>query len=141
MSAEQNKALIRSAIEAFQNPEARDAYFELYDPDCVFHGFPPGLPPGVEGFKQFYQLFFAAFPDAHIDVEDMIGEGDQVAARYTIRGTHQGAFMNLAPTGTPVAVRGATVLRFDNGKCVERWQYFDEMSLLQQLGALPPPSQ
>jgi predicted ester cyclase len=68
----------------------------------------------------------------------MIGEGDYVAFRYTIEGTHQGEFMGVAPTGKRVSVTAMEMLRFADGKMVDRWGNTDQLGILQQIGALPP---
>jgi steroid delta-isomerase-like uncharacterized protein len=141
MSPEENRALLRRAIERFNDPEDRIAYIELYDPDIVLHGFPPGLAPGLEGVEQFYAAYWAAFPDVRVTIEDVIGEGDKLVARYTVRATHRGEFMGIPATGKRVTFEGITILRFEGGKCVERWQSADMLGLLQQLGAVPTPGQ
>ncbi len=71
----------------------------------------------------------------------MIGEGDYVAFRYTIEGTHQGEFMGVAPTGKRVSVTAMEMLRFADGKMVDRWGNTDQLGILQQIGALPPIGQ
>ncbi|MGH3087501.1 MAG: hypothetical protein ACRDSJ_09310 [Rubrobacteraceae bacterium] len=63
MSAEENRAILRRAIERFNDLEDRTGYFELYDADVVLHGFPPGLAPGIEGVEQFYTAYWSDFPD------------------------------------------------------------------------------
>ena len=139
MSAEENRALLRHAIEHFNDPERRTAYFELYAPDIVLYGFPPGLEPGIEGLKQFYLAYWTSFPDCHVTIEDVIAEGDKLVARYTVRATHEGEFMGVPATGQRVTFAGITILRFAGGKCMERWQSADMLSLMQQIGAVPMP--
>ena len=139
LSVEQHKALVLRAIENFNDAARRAAYFDLYDPHCVFHGYPPGPVKSLEEVKQFYHGLWTAFPDAHVTVNDIIAEGGTVACRYTFRGTHRGAFMGIPPTGKTVVVRGMTMLRFTDGRCVDRRQNLDELSLLRQLGAIPAP--
>lgn len=141
MSPEENKAVLRRAIERFNDPEDRKGYFELYDPDIVLHGFPPGLAPGIEGAEQFYTAYWAAFPDVRVTIEDVVDEGGKLAARYTVRATHEGGFMGVPATGKRVTFDGMTILRFEGGKCVERWQSADMLGLMQQLGAVPTPGQ
>jgi len=141
MSAETNKAVVQRVIEYFNSKEHKAKYLDLYDANCVLHGYPLGLAPGHAGVEQFYAGLWSAFPDGHLDVEDMVAEDDRVACRYTLRGTHTGGFMGVPATDRPVTVRGMTVLRFVDGKCVERWQSLDELGMLQQLGAIPMPGQ
>lgn len=138
--SEKNKAAIKRAIEAFNSKNNKAAYFDLYDAKCVMYGLPPGFPPGIEGIKQFATtMFWVAFPDVHVvfDDDDMVGEGDKVAVRYTIHGTHQGDFMGIPATGKKVAFTGNTILSFSKGKCVERWNNVDQLGLMQQLGVIP----
>jgi steroid delta-isomerase-like uncharacterized protein len=108
---------------------------ELIHPDYVDLR---GGPKGLEGFKQGLASIRAAFPDWTSTVDDMIAEGDRVAARWTIRGTHRGAFMGVPPTGRQVTMREAGILRFSGGKLIELGRVADELSLMQQLGVLPP---
>ncbi len=81
---------------------------------------------GLEAIYQFFNTFHTAFPDLSITVEDMIAEGDRVAARVTMRGTHLGEFMGVAPTGKPVEVRAIDMFRIANGKIVEHWGHADD---------------
>jgi predicted ester cyclase len=134
--SEVNKAVLQRAIENFNDPQNREAYFQLYDANCILHGY-QGVAPGLESIKQFYYQFWAAFPDIHLTIEDLLAEGDEVACRFAFRATHQGTLMGIAATGKQVTVAGITILRFTNGKCVERWSQADFLGMLQQLGAMP----
>src|SRR6516164_1886274 len=97
MSTEENKRLIR---QFFEGVNARDmTVFELFAPDAVHHNPFPGTPAGREGNKQGMLLLFAAFPDWHTTIEDLIAEGDKVVVRMTQRGTHQGTLFGIAATG------------------------------------------
>jgi steroid delta-isomerase-like uncharacterized protein len=98
---------------------------------------PPGTPPGPEGEKQLNTMFLAAFPDAHLTVEDELAERNIVAARWTYQGTHKGEFMGMPTTGRQVSVKGMNFFRIVDGKIVENWSSFDMLSLLQQLGVIP----
>jgi predicted ester cyclase len=84
------------------------------------------------------RAFFTAFPEQHVTVEDLIAEGDKVVSRYTFRATHQGEFMGVPPTGKGMTVSGIMISRFAGGKWVEDWDSPDALSLMQQLGAIPP---
>lgn len=141
MPPEENRATLRRAIERFNDPEDRTGYFKLYDPDVVLHSFPPGLAPGIEGVEQFYTAYWTAFPDVRVTLEDVIAEGERLAARYTVRATHRGEFMGIPATGTRVTFEGITILRFEGGRCAERWQSADMLGLMQQLGAIPAPEE
>jgi predicted ester cyclase len=139
MSTESNKALVRHLVEEVQNRGNIAAVDEIAAPTFVNHSAPPGMPADREGVKQVTLLFRRAFPDGAMTVEDMIAEGDLVATRKTFRGTHQGEFMGIAPTGRHVAIGLIDIVRVVDGRVVEHWNVVDNLGLLQQLGVLPPP--
>jgi steroid delta-isomerase-like uncharacterized protein len=138
MSAQENAAAVGRARQQW-NAGNLDSYLELYDPDIVFHGL-QGVEPGIDSVRGFYQAFWAAFPGCQLDFEDTIAEGDRVAIRFAVRGTHGGDFQGIPATGKSVVIPGMTMLRFQDGKCVERWTQADFLGLLQQLGAIPAPA-
>jgi predicted ester cyclase len=86
-------------------------------------------------------MYLTAFPDLHFTVEDIIAEGDKVVTRLTCRGTQQGAFMGIPPTGKQATVTAIDINRFAGGKSVEHWLNMDTLGLLQQLGVIPAPGQ
>lgn len=92
-----------------------------------------------EGWSAFFRGFREAFPDATFTVEDQVAEGDRVALRLTMRGTHLGPLNGLPPTGRQVTVSGMSIERVVDGRIVEGWNQNDALGMLQQLGALPPP--
>jgi predicted ester cyclase len=140
MSTEDNKALFRRWCEVISQNRL-DRVEEIIAPDEVDHALPPGIPSGLEGVKQLFTLLHTAFPDLQIEIEDLIAEGDEVVGRVTARGTHEGEFMGIAPTGKPVSFNAIDVVRIARGKIVERWSQADNLALLQQLGAVPAPGQ
>jgi predicted ester cyclase len=92
---------------------------------------------GLASVRQFYEGFWLAFPDSQLVFEDVFAVADKVACRFVVHATHQGPFQGIAPTGKRTTQPGITILRFSEGKCVERWSQADFMGLLSQLGALP----
>ncbi len=86
-------------------------------------------------------VYLRAFPDADITIEDQLVEGDRVVTRWTGRGTQTGEFMEMPPSGKKVAVPGVQIDRFSGGKIVEEWTLFDQLGMLQQLGAVPATKQ
>lgn len=96
---------------------------------------------GPEGAKEFDALLHQAFPDLEVTVEDQIAEGDRVATRWTARGTHEGEFQDIPPTGRRVEFSGIAIFRIADGKFVEGWNIPDFLGLLGQLGAVPAPDQ
>jgi steroid delta-isomerase-like uncharacterized protein len=116
--------------------ESRDlATVDRYFGDgFVSHNTPPGLPDGVEGVKRFFAMFRGAFPDLEVAIDEIVSEGDRVAVATTMRGTHRGELLGLAPTGRRVAVTGVDIVRLEDGKIVEHRGLTDTVGLLQQLG-------
>jgi steroid delta-isomerase-like uncharacterized protein len=137
MSTEENKVLALRFVEEVINQGKMATIDELIAVDAVDHSLPPGLPPGREGVKLFLGMIRAAFPDIHETVVDTLAEGDRVVTRSTWRGTHQGAFLGIAPSGKQVSVTATDISRVAAGKFVEHWQAADNLGLLQQLGVLP----
>ena len=136
MSIEANKTVLRRAVASFA-PETLETYLQLYHPDAKLHYLPPGLPPGLDDARLFYRAFLTAFPDARLALEDFVAEGDSVAARFSVEGTHRAEFMGVHATGKRVSFGGITILRFADGKCAERWSEANFLGLLQQIGGLP----
>jgi predicted ester cyclase len=81
-----------------------------------------------------------AFPDMRSSEDDLVVAGDRVAVRRTVRGTHRGGFMGIAPTGREASFGGVWLARMRDGKLVEQWVYFDALGLMRQLGAVPAPA-
>ena len=134
---ERNKAVIRRFVEEVQNKKDWAVYDELNDPEFVNLSAPPGVPADREGGKMFLGGFFSAFPDAKFTIDDMIAEGDRVATKKTFTGTHTGDLGDIAPTGNRVTVQYVDIMRLRDGRIVEHWLSMDQLSLLQQLGAVP----
>ena len=133
-SLEPLREVVRKLADTFNNPRIRESsYFDFYDNSLTIHGFPPNLPTNKEGFKQFIYLLWKAFPDIRIIFEDIIIEGNKVACRYNLAGTHKGEFMDLQPTAKQFRVNGMTVFSFRDTKCIERWNLVDMISLREQL--------
>jgi predicted ester cyclase len=86
-------------------------------------------------------MYLTAFPDLHLTIEDLIAEGDKVVDRQTARGTHQGTFMGIPPTGKQITVTAMNISRIVGGKIVEHWVELDTLGMLQQLGVVPMPGQ
>ena len=136
MSVEENKALVRRFVEEFWNAGNVGAADELIAGDAIITL--PGVgQANLETFKQFARTMRGAFPDWRSTVEEMVGEENTVAERWTGRGTHQGAFQGTAPTGRQVVVPGVVFYRIAAGKIVEFRGQFDGVALMQQIGAIP----
>ena len=135
MTTEQNKALARRVLEAIgANDQAR--LKELLAPDFVAHQ--PGGPQNGQAFVQHLSSFRLAFSDSEFTVEEQIAEGDRIATRATWQAIHSGDFQGLPPTGKQIAISAIFFGRIREGKFVESRSLFDQMSLMQQLGLVPP---
>ena len=132
MSIEEKKALIRRIVE-FANRRDMPAFWKPFASELVFHD--AIGDKSLEQFKQHTTMVFAAFPDFHWTIEDMIAEEDKVFFRSTFRGTHKDDLDDIAPTGKKVDVTVMQIARIVSGRVVEFWHYPDELSLRRQLGA------
>ena len=140
MSIEANKALVRRLWEEGFNKRNLAVADEVVAPDAINYEAPPGMTrEGPESVKQIIPMLTAAFPDYHISLEEMIAEGDKVVVRTTVSGTHQGTFMGIPPTGKHFTQQQIHIVRIVDGKGVEHRAVRDDLSMLQQLGVLPPP--
>ncbi len=134
MSTEENKALIRRIAEEIFNKKNLALADELVDTNYVFHAPGGQEEKGRERFKQMQPKLFTTFPDIRLTIEDMVAEGDKLAYRYTLRGTHKGDFMGIAPTGKQFELSGIAIGRVIGGKIVEEWDSSDMLGMMQQLG-------
>src|ERR1700730_11203299 len=135
-SAEANKTTNRRFYEEVINQQKWAAFDEVIGTHYVSHGFSMRLSPDREGLKRSIRGLHNAFPDGHLTIDQMIMEENTIATRLTFRGTQTGEFEGLAPTGKKVTMPVLDMARYDGGKLVEQWGGPDQMSLLQQLGAI-----
>jgi len=134
---EANKALVRRWFEAVWNKGRAEAIDEMFAADGIAHGLSDdaGNPlMGPADFKLFHETFRGAFPDIEVFVEDMIAEGDKVAARCSVRGKHTGDHLGVTATNAPVDFTGVSIVRIKDGKIVEGWNNFDFLKMNQQIG-------
>jgi steroid delta-isomerase-like uncharacterized protein len=94
---------------------------------------------GPAVLHQMITMFRASFPDLHFDIQDMFAEGDRVAARCTMTGTHKGEFMGIPPTNKAFRITAFDILRFEGSKVAEHWGITDQAGMMQQLGLMPGP--
>ena len=141
MSTEENKAIIRRMTEEFYNQGNIERADDFFADTYVHHD--PASPQvrDRDGLKETVRAFRAGCPDLHVTSDDLVAEGDQVTKRWTIHATHTGDLAGLPPTGKRIALSGLELFRLADGKIVECWSAYDNLSLLQQLGAIPTPEQ
>jgi C-1 hydroxylase len=134
VSAAENKALVHRMIDAWNRGDL-SGLTEHWSPDMVHHGRDGCMT--AESTAMEMSRFMQAFPDLHLEVHSVIAEGDLVATRLTVHGTHTGDYMAMKPTGRRVSCTLMGQLRVADGAIVEHWGVADGLHLLQQLGLLP----
>ena len=142
MSTEQNKSVVSRWMDELFNKGNVSINDEILAPNYINHD--PNLPEdnrSRDGFKQFVSMVRAAFSDFQLNCLDQVAEGDRVATRFSMGGTHKGEFMGIAPTNQQSQITGISIERIEDGKVVETWVNWDAMGMMQQLGVIPPPGQ
>jgi predicted ester cyclase len=134
MSVDANKPVVKAVLDGF-NGRNWDEVKELYSPDYVNHNAPPGLGGDRDGQLAAMAGLVASFPDAQVEATHVIAEGDHVMVRDVLRGTHEGDFGGIAPTGTAVEIEFIHIYRIVDGTIRERWGLLDAAGVMAQLGA------
>jgi predicted ester cyclase len=125
MPADENKAFVQTYFAALSGKDKPAALQDEYIADSD------------QELKGHIIAFEEAFPHYELIPEDMLAEGDKVAVRATLKGTHSGEFFGVAPTGKDVSMPLMLIYRIGDGKIVEHWMNADLLGLMQQLGAIP----
>jgi steroid delta-isomerase-like uncharacterized protein len=135
-----NTAQVLYFVQKFWNEHNVAALDHTNSPDIIAH-IPaiPGHPLSYHVYKQVCLMYLATFPDFRVTTESIIAEGDKVAVRWTVNGTHLGELMGIPPTGKPVTFTGITIHRLADGKIVENWWAYDALGMMQQITAPPEP--
>ncbi len=136
-TSEENEAVVRACFENASQGNF-DALDEIVTEDYVLH---PEEVHGADGLKEMVQGYRDALNGLRVTIDQQFSEGEYVATRYTITGTHDGDLMGTPPTGKDVAFTGITISRCEGGRIVEEWEITDAVSLLGQIGALPEMAQ
>ena len=132
-----NAATMRNTYELISAGDIA-GFGDLVADDFVEHQGGPGFPATKEGTLDFFRALLEAFPDFHMNVEDVIADGDKAVARVTATGTHRGDFMGIPPTGSAADMQLIDIMRFDEaGQVCEHWGVADMLTLMQQLGVVP----
>lgn len=130
---ETNKRVIQRLYEDMINPNKLDRLADIISDELVS---PDGLR-GAAGFASTMSRLRGAFPDLHYTIEDLVAEGDRVAVRWTLRGTHTGAFRGIAPSGKKIVNDGFAIFRLANGKIVHATVETDRLGFLMAIGRIP----
>jgi len=108
---------------------------EVVTATFVDHHFPPGLPPGPAGVRQFFTTMRGIFSGMKIEMEFMLAEGDKVDCHFTFTAKHSGEFAGIKPKGNAIRLPAIATFRIQGGRLAEAWEIFDSGSLLQQMKA------
>jgi hypothetical protein len=136
---ERNKATLRlfeNLVGSGDPEQVRQAIDEFVAPDVLMRTPLPLDSTGAAAMKEVFERLHGAFPDLHVEIDDLIAEGDKVVARNTVTGTHRGEFMGLPATGRSVTYEEIFVVRFTDGQIVETWGVVDLASLMRRLGMI-----
>lgn len=137
LDQEQLKLLAKRFYEEVLNQGDLAVIDELIADDFVEHEELPGLPSTREGVGAWVMMMRSAFPDVIVTINKMVADGDEVWVHMTMRGTQQGAFMDIPATGRAVEISGFDRVRVRNGQAIEHWGVTDNLTMLQQLGQIP----
>jgi steroid delta-isomerase-like uncharacterized protein len=140
-TTEENKTIIRRMTEEFYNQGNVETAEQFFADTYVHHD--PASPQvrDRDGLKANLRAFLAGCPDLHITTDQLLAEGDMVTKRWTYHATHTSDLSGLPPTGKRITMSGLELFRLADGKIVESWLGYDNLSLMQQLGVIPTPKQ
>jgi len=133
VSTESNKAVVRRFIAEVWNAGNLDAADELVHPEYAISG----IGTGPDAVRHNVSIYRTAFPDLECVVEQLIAEGDWVAVRLTLRGTHLGPLGDILATGKPVTMKELVFWQVESGKLRAIWSQGDALGLRIQIGAIP----
>ena len=139
MGLEENKAVVRRFVEEIPNRKNSVPTEELLTNGFVLHF--PNMPAveGIEAFKEIPTAIVSAFPDLVETIDDLVAEGDHVVEWMTLRGTHLGEFMGVAPTGKAVSWTAIAIYRLEEGRIAECWVEPNLLGLALQRGVVSMP--
>ncbi len=137
MLVEENKGLGRRFMEASLNLVALSGIDQLVSSDFVYHHV-SGRDLSTEAYKNSGVTLLNAFPDICMEIDDLFAEGNKVACRFTIKGTHKGKYQGIPPTGNKINISIIYIFRIADGKIAEVWSQFNVLGMMQQLGVIPP---
>lgn len=130
-----NKTIARQTMQALSDRDLEGVVARA-TPTSTFHGWAPE-PLDPHGYKEFMSALLAAFPDSRFVVDDVIAEGEKVAVRHRLLGTHQAEFQGVPATGKNVETNAVVIFQIENGMITEAWLNADIMGMMQQIGVVP----
>jgi steroid delta-isomerase-like uncharacterized protein len=138
MAYEQYTATVKRFADDFWNKRNYAIADEVLAPNYTNHDpAAPDIERGIEPYKQWANQYHTAIPDFHLEINDIIADGNKVVWRWNAHGTHKGPLMGIPPTGKTVHFSGTVVSQFDNnGKWAEDWSEWNALGLFQQIGVV-----
>ena len=137
MTLDENKAVVRRFVEEIFVQGRKATVDELLADDFVAHTWPSTTGDPKQDLKSAIDRAAAGLSDPEFTIDDLVAEGDRVAARVTTAATQTGEFMGMPPTGKRYSIEEIHWFRLRDGKVVEHWHQFDQMGMMKQLGAMP----
>jgi predicted ester cyclase len=135
--ADNNKEVLQRWFDEVWNQKSEAAIDKMFHPLAKSHGFPDmdSVLVGPEAFKPVYRSFCGAFPDLHVELEDVVSEGDRAAGRFKVSMTHQGDHLGFPATGKKTMLAGSVFAIIKDGYIMEGWNYMNLGAFLEKLQA------
>ena len=137
---EQNRETVLRWFSTVNRENFDQMFDEFFAADCVQHMPPDAEPMGSDDFKRLVEEFYSAFPEVTHTVEDLMAEGDRVAASVSVRAVHAGEFLGVPATGEELEWTAIAIFKISAGEIQERWEIHDHAAVMQQLGIECRPS-
>jgi steroid delta-isomerase-like uncharacterized protein len=135
--SEANKLLLRRWFEQVWNQKSEAAIDQMFSKQAKSHGFPEAdaVLVGPDAFKAVHRTFCGAFPDLHVNLEDIVAEGDHVAVRWRVTATHQGDHLGFPATGKKAVLDGSTFVIVKDNQIIDGWNQMDLQAFMNKLQA------
>ena len=135
MSEQSNRELIVRHFDEIFNRGNLAFVEEAYTENAIIHdAILPNVPAGPGGIRRYVRTYGEPVPDIHFEVQELIADGDTMAAQWIASGTQVGTLLGLPSTGRRVEASGVSVYRMEEGRIAEAWVYWDVIALLKSLG-------
>jgi steroid delta-isomerase-like uncharacterized protein len=136
--SQSHKEVIYRFIDEAINKGNHSVLDELLHPNYIFRSSDQVIK-GAQALKGFFAALRNAFPDLHLNIDDLLVEDEKLVSSFTLTGTHEAEFMGIPTTGNSINIHGMVLSRFREGKIIEEWEVLDQLTLLQQLGVVALP--
>ncbi len=135
---ESNKEVARRLVDEVLNKGNMKTFDELFADNYKMHNMPvPNIPSTKDGFRKLVLATRKAFPDVHVHIEDLVADNDFAVFHDKVEATSKDDFFGVPANGKRLAWTEIHFLKVSGGRIVEHWTNFDQLGILQQLGAIP----